>query len=168
MTRMPPAPADTLQPVRMALLRRAQAEAERLRADAANDYDRRLTEARSEAERIRVEAERRGHADAEAMTGADVAAAERAGRGAVLAACRQAFEELRAQVERELTVWLAEPAIRAALRVRIIRALGPDTRLEAEGLAGSHAGRRIDVDAGILADQAIHDLGDSIEELWAP
>ncbi|GAA0815704.1 hypothetical protein [Spirilliplanes yamanashiensis] len=164
-----PAPAAVraaLGPVRAALVRRARAEAARLRAAAAAEAAERLAAARARAAEITAEAERGGQADAETLGAATVAAAGRDARRLALAAQRRAWDGLRAAVRRQLTV----PGSREALAARVVAALGPAATLTEipGGVAGEVPGRRVELTLDALADEAVGRLGPAVAELWRP
>ncbi|MCU7729428.1 hypothetical protein ODJ79_37415 [Actinoplanes sp. KI2] len=159
-----------LAPVREALLRDAQAEADRLRDTARQDRDRRLAAARQRADLTRADACGRGHADAAAAGADDAAAAARAARRLILRARREAYELLRRVVAERVADWMAEPAVDAALRSRVAEVLGPGGSAQRVpgGLAGTAGGRRVEVTVSALADGALSELGPAVEQLWQP
>jgi hypothetical protein len=162
--------ADALAPVRQALLGAARIEADRLRTTAEQERERKLTTARQRANRIRAEARDRGQADADEAGATDEAVAGRAGRHLILRARRDAYEHLRQAVEYRVAGWMAEPAVDAELRARVAGALGPGISLAAipGGLAGTTGGRRVEITASALTDEALQELGTSAEKLWQP
>jgi vacuolar-type H+-ATPase subunit E/Vma4 len=162
--------AQDLAPVRKALLRRARAEADHLRAGAARDRDRLLGDARRRAEEIRHDAEREGRAAGAAAAAADVAAAGRAARQIVFDARRRAYHDLVREVAGRLGRWMSDPAVVAALRAGITDALAPGAVVHADGeaLTGTNGGRRIEVSPAGLADAAVRRLGSDVERLWQP
>ncbi|MEV4701809.1 hypothetical protein [Actinoplanes sp. NPDC049316] len=161
---------DALAPVRHALMRRAQAEAGRLRADAEADAARRTGAARARAEEIRGEARRAGSGSAEAAGATIVAAAGRDARRLVLTARREAYEALRADVRERVAAMVGDPAQCPAFRARIRTLLGPGAEMEAMpgGLAGTAGDVRVECTVDGLTDAALAALGSAPEEMWQP
>ncbi|MDY7087890.1 MAG: hypothetical protein SYR96_22635 [Actinomycetota bacterium] len=165
---IPSVAADPLAAVREALLRAARAEADRVTAEARTERDRRLAAARDRAAVIRAEARKRGHDDAAAAGAADGAAAGRSSRQIVLRARRDAYRALEQQIRDRASVWLAEPAVEAAVRARVAAALGPGASVivTSGAVTGTLGGRQVEVTARGLTGEALQDLGTRIEEMW--
>lgn len=161
--------ATSITPVRDALVRRARADAERLRAEAGADAARTEADARQEAEHILAEARARGEADAAAVRAAELVRARRTARTIVLGARRAGYQKLRRNVEAELARRYADPALRAALVARVRHVLG-DGALVVDapggGVLGRHDGRRVDYSLAALTARAVEALDDTVEQLW--
>ena len=119
--------ATALQPVRSALLARAEEDAALTRSLAAAQADVVLGRARDEADRVVSEARQEGEADAAATLRVSRARARRQARSVVLAAQRAAYEELvrRARDEaRDLLGAAAAPRLADALAAQALARLG--------------------------------------------
>jgi vacuolar-type H+-ATPase subunit E/Vma4 len=166
--------AAALAPVRAYLLRGAQAEADRILAEAHAQTAAMVDQARRDAE----EAAGRAQARAQART-APLAAAERRrgreqARSIVLGAQRQAHEELRARVLAAVGGLRDEPGYERLL-ARLIamaeHAAGPGATVTADpsgGVVARSAGAVVDCSLPRLAGLAVDALGDQIGELWTP
>ncbi len=169
-----PAATNALAPVRAFLLARAQAEADRARAEAATVADAVVARARQQAAVVLEQAREQGAADGAQLTAAAQAVAARRVRGLLLAAQRQAYETLR-QRGRAAARALREDPDYPALRERLARMAreraGPDAIvMDAPdgGVIAEAPGRRVDCSLGTLADRAVDALGAEVEGLWAP
>jgi cell division septum initiation protein DivIVA len=166
--------ADPLQPVRRALLAAARTDATRLLADADAEAAATVARAEAEADRVRSLARTQGEADAEAALTAERARARRRARALVLAAQREALEELRAEVARVLPELRAAPGYAAwrdaaADEVRAILGEGAVVSEHPDGgVVGETPGRRVTVTLTALADEALAALGTDVEGLWSP
>lgn len=169
-----PGLAAPLAPVREALLTRARADADRTLADADADVAAILARAQSEADAIRAEARAQGESDAAAVLAAERARVRRRSRAVVLAAQREAYDELRARVLQALAALRDDPAYgpwrdRLADHARTV--LGADAVVSepAEGGVLAEAnGRRTLYSLAELADHMIDLIGSDIEKLWSP
>ena len=160
---------DSLAPLCAALLAAATAEADRLREEADADARHRLETARHQADTLVAEARADGEADASWVLTTERTAARRAARGVVLAAQREAYEQLRRASLVAVRALLAEPAARdglaALLRARLPGATLRD--LDDGGLAAEAAdGRRVDASAEALVDRALRSVDGA--RLWEP
>lgn len=165
---------DGLAPVREALLARARADVEGIRAEAAADADATLAHARQQAEAILAEARARGASEAEVVAAAARARARRQARGLLLAAQREAYEALRRrsrEAVRALRDDPAHPTLRQRLeRVALELAGAGATIVETSdgGVVAEAPGRRVDCSLDWLADRAVATLGAGVEALWSP
>lgn len=158
-----------LEPLRAALIARARAEAGRVRAAAAEDGRQVLAGARDEAAALVADARAQGEADAAALLAVERSHARRVARGAVLAAQRAVYDELRERARIAVRALLADPDRRARLATVVRGRLGdhavvrdrPDGGLVAE----SPDGRGVDASVEALVDSALADL--DLEQLWA-
>ncbi|HTI22746.1 MAG TPA: hypothetical protein VL652_17255 [Kutzneria sp.] len=160
---------EDLGPVRAALLRRAQADADQILAAARACARDRVDEARRTAADILDRARQAGAMDAAAD------AAERHGqvrdraRDAVLAAQREVYDELVTRVTAAISARLTTDVARAALRRVIEDRLGGDAvlaDLPDGGVSGSVPGRRLVITAGQLADSGLSQCAARIRQLW--
>jgi vacuolar-type H+-ATPase subunit H len=167
-------PTDPLTPLTTALLQRAQQSADDLLARTDADAEQALARARAEADRVLAEARAKGRADAAEVLAAERARAEREARAVVLAAQQSAHEALRQAARAQVTALVDDPAYPAlleALRARAERELGPGSRIEElpdGGIRASLGDRHLELSLAGLADDLVEELGDSLEELWAP
>lgn len=164
---------DPLTPVREELLARARADAERVLADADADADATLASARREANAILEAARAQGESDAEALLSAKRARDRRQARAIVLAAQREAYDNLRSEVVRALSAIRADPrygAWRDRQAERARRVLGADAVVSEApegGVLAEANGRRTASTLTGLADQVIHAMGADVEGLWS-
>ena len=169
-----PGASGALEPVRAWLLDAAQAEAERLRAEAAADAERLLVGARAEAEAILAEARAQGAAEGSALAAAEQARGRRLARRLILEAERRAYEELQARSQAAVRALRQDPGY-PALRERLARvalaAAGPGAQVSEHpdgGVVAEAPGIRVDCTLDGLAERAIVALGGEVAELWAP
>ena len=171
---LPGTPTDPLAPLTTALLRRAQQAADDLLARSDADAEHALERARAEADRVLAEARARGRADAAEVLAAERARAEREARAVVLAAQQAAHEALRQAARAQVTALVDDPgypALLEALRARAQRELGPGCTIEElpdGGIRATVDDRHLELSLAGLADDLVEELGDSLEELWAP
>jgi vacuolar-type H+-ATPase subunit H len=166
---------DPLLPVRDALLAAARRDAQALVAEAQQEGTRLLEQADAEADRLREAGRRDGEQDAEQVRRDLQARARRRGRGIVLAAQRDALEQLRRAVHHRLReIWDDEPS-RARVTARLVdlarHDLGPTATITDHPAGGIVVGRdhtRATYLLTDLADQVIEDLGHDIAGLWTP
>ena len=157
-----------VQPVRDALLARAERDSRRIRAAADADGQRALAAARAEADRLVAAARADGEADAAARLAVQRASTRRAARATVLEAQRAAYRELRRQASVTVRGLLDDPACRSRLVAELRRRLGAaaDVRDDPGGglVARTADGRSIDASVGALVDRALADL--DLDALW--
>ncbi|WP_298460816.1 hypothetical protein [uncultured Cellulomonas sp.] len=157
-----------LEPLRAALLARAQADAQDVRADASRQAADRLAAAQRQAEEILVAARARGADDAQVLVRSRRADARRAARGVVLGARALAQEELRRRAADAVRAQLADPVTRGRLVAQLQARLGPGTVVHDApdgGLLAASPGRRaIDASVGALVAAALAEL--DLEGLW--
>ncbi|MFE6685870.1 hypothetical protein ACFVFQ_05260 [Streptomyces sp. NPDC057743] len=172
MTPAPTATADPLAPVRTALLRAAEAEAERLVAEARRDAATTLAAARSAAATTLREARHRGERDGARAASATLARARRTARAGLLEAQAAAYDELREEVLRRARQCWRE-ASRAAVRERLTglvrQALGPEATVTEHprgGVVGTADGRCVDLSLDAVAGRVLDQAGAEVERLW--
>ncbi|HEY6749358.1 MAG TPA: hypothetical protein VI357_27040 [Mycobacteriales bacterium] len=160
-----------LAPVRAALIASAEADAAALLATA-DGAGGAVAEARERAAELVARARAEGAANAAAVLAADRARAHRDGRRIVLAAQREAYEQLRRQARAAVTALRADPGydrLRARLVGRVEAVLGPGATIVEHpggGVVGSVPGRRCDLSLPAIADRAVDALGPEVERLW--
>ena len=168
MTELAQRQSRALEPLRGALLARAHAEADRLRAAARADGGRTVAQARDEAEALLADARTRGEAEGAELLAAEQTAARRSARAALLGAQRAAYEDLRSGAAQGVRALLREPENRRLLGEALRHALGDVASVsdtEDGGLfAQAPDGRSIDASIGTLVDGALADL--DLEGLW--
>jgi hypothetical protein len=153
-----PALVAALAPVRAALLAAAREDVERERQRAGAAAERALTEATEEAERIRSQARAQGAADAAGTLAIARAQSRRRARATVLAARREAYEELRAAARPAVAALGDDPLVRRHLADAVRRLLGPEAELRegtGGGVVGAGGGRRVDYSLTWFADRAV-------------
>lgn len=161
--------ADALAPLREALLARARAEGDRIRAAAAAEGARLEASAAEEADRLLATARSQGEADAAALLAVDRAWTRHSARAILLTAQRGAYDELREQARAALRAALDDPSRRTQLAAALRRRLGsgvvvtehPDGGLVADAADN----RRADGSVGALIDAALTAL--DVDDLWA-
>ncbi len=159
---------DALEPLRGALLSRARTEVEAIGSKAAADARRLLDDAAAQAAELVAQARAQGEADAARLAAAGHARTRRAARDALLAAQREAYEELRARCCVAVAALLADPDRRRYLVGVVDARLGvaAATRRWSEG--NLHAelpdGRTVDASVPALVDAALATL--DLEQLW--
>jgi vacuolar-type H+-ATPase subunit E/Vma4 len=165
----------TLEAARDSRLADAHAEADRIGAQAAAEAAARAAEARRRADAFIGRAREQGTAEGQRDAAADEAAARVRARGEVLAARREAYDQLchaaRAAVMRlrdapeypEVLDRLADAA-RGELGAAADLEIDPP---EAGGVRARAGSRRIDATLPALADRAIADLGPTLGRLWS-
>ncbi|MFI9025186.1 hypothetical protein [Streptomyces sp. NPDC053560] len=165
---------DALAPVRAELLRAARADAEAVLAEAGREAGRLLADARDEAAALLEEARRQGEADAAAVRSAERLRTRRSLRCAVLAARREAWEELCRQVVsgvRELRHRREHPMVQWRLGVHARSVLGLGIRITEDpggGVIGEASGRRVDCTLDALARHLVERNSAEVESLWTP
>ena len=164
-----PPTAATLEPLRQALLRRADAAADALRAAAEREAGGAIEAARQQAAAVLARARADGEADAAQRQAEDRSRARREARRVVLAAQRAVYEELRARARAAVRELLTDPDAQRRL-VALVRArLEPDARVRPHrsgGVVGELPdGRRVDASVDALVEQALAGL--DLAALWA-
>ena len=171
---MTPDLADPLAPVREELLARARAEAGRVVAEADADAEATLAAAQRDADAIRAAARAEGESDAAALLAAERARVRRQARAVILAAQREAYDELRSQVVQALSALRDDPGYgpwRDRLAERAREVLGAESVVSEPpegGVLAERNGRRALYTLVGLADHVIETMGADVEGLWSP
>jgi vacuolar-type H+-ATPase subunit E/Vma4 len=162
-----------LEPVRVALLDDARAEADRLIADATRAADLIVGRAQLDADAAIEQARRRGAASAEARADqtlthtrstahTEILRAEDDIRRGLHGAARAAVLDLRTDHR--------YPVLMSELELRARRQLGPDAMITPDpdggGFVAQSGGRRVDYTLPALADRALDALADKVAALW--
>lgn len=158
-----------LGPVAGSLLRSARSDAARIRAEADDAADEARARARAQATRILADARAAGRSEATASAGPGLARARRRARSIVLAARREAYEELRRRTGAALAALCEDPATAERLRRLARDRAGPRARITTApggGVIADAGGRRVDCSASSLADRAVDLLGGEVARLW--
>ncbi len=163
---------EPLAVVRGALLERARRDAAAA-ADAARSFsDDELARAREEAARIVADARSQGVADAAVALGGERSRTLREARGRVLAAEREAYDELRRRTTAGVAVLLSDlaPDVGARVAREAAERLGPDPAISdgAHGPVAVSTGRRLTLEPDHLVDLALAALGPDLAGLWSP
>ncbi len=168
------AQAAALAPVRAHLLRGAQAEADRIVAEARAQATAMVRQARRDAGEAAGRAGARARAETAPLAAAERGRGREQARSIVLGAQRQAHEELRAQVLAAAASLRDEPGyeqLLTRLTAMAGRAAGPGATVAADPAGGvvARSGRAV-VDCSLprLARLAVDALGDQVGELWTP
>jgi len=163
-----------LAPVRAYLLRRAEAEAGRILAEARAQADAILQQATSGAAETVGRARAQGEADAAAAAAAERSRGRDQARSIMLGARREAYQDLRAQVLSAAGGLRTEPRYQGLLGRLVTmatRAAGPGAAVTVQPEGGVVARSRdvvVDCTLPRLAGLAVDELGDQVRELWAP
>ena len=159
-----------LEPLRLALLRRASDDAVSMRASAEDDGRKTLAAAQQRSEQMLADARAQGEAQAASLAAEERSRMRRKARRIVLAAQRQAYEELRRLVGISILRLLADSGWQDRLSVVLCRRLGAEAAIHEQAgggvVAQSADGRRIEASVDTLVDLAVSHL--DLEELWEP
>lgn len=161
---------SALEPVTVALLRRAHDEAKRVRANAEAEARRVRDEAGSDADRTLRYARSDGKAAARAAATTEWARTRRSERARELAARHAAYLELRHKAIDAAGALRDDPVLCEALRSAARRLLGPHAIVTDHpdgGVIAEADDRRLDLTLSTLAVRALERLGPEMEGLWA-
>jgi len=163
-----------LEPARQRLRRDAEEQAAQLRAAAREQAAVIVRQAREDAAAELGKSAANAAAAAAPVTAAELARARDAARATVLAAQREAYDDLHMRVREAVGSLPDHPGYDRLIR-RITRlaeqAAGPGRRLESPpggGVVARSDGMIVDCSLARLADVAMAELGGAIRELWAP
>ena len=163
-----------LEPVRQRLRRDAEEQAAQLRVAAREHSAAIIRQAREDAAAVLDESRAEAAATAAPVTADELQRARDTARAAVLAAQREAYDDLRMRVRHAVGALPEEPGYDRLMR-RITRlaeqAAGPSAQLEsppAGGVIARSDGMIVDCSLVRLADLAMAELGGAIRELWTP
>ena len=161
-----------LTPLYAELLRRADADADRILADANAEARDVLARAESDAHAVIDNARAAGAAEALMAQAAEHARTRRAHRSDVLAAQRTAYEQLRRRATDAVHRLRHEPgypALRERLAAHATQILGTDVVTEdpAGGIVAEAAGRRLDLSLTAFAARAFERIEADIDGLWS-
>ena len=127
--------------MRAALLARANADADRIRAAAEQDGQETIDAARKQAAALLADARSQGETEGAALLAVDRARARRTARSVVLTAQRAAYDELRRQACDAVRRLLDDPARQARLAAVVRSKLGEDAVIREQaggGLTAEH------------------------------
>lgn len=163
-----------LEPVRQRLRRDAEEQATRLRAAARAQATAMLRQAHRDAATALDEAAAEAAATAAPLTAAELRRARDTARSAVLAAQREACDDLRRRVRAAVASLPGQPGYdRLIHRITDLaeQAAGPHAQVTsppAGGVVARSDGVIVDCSLGRLADIAVAELGSAVRELWVP
>jgi vacuolar-type H+-ATPase subunit E/Vma4 len=165
---------QSLEALEAALRRSTTQRVETTIARARDAASARTERARAETAALARRARDDGHAAADAVSARARAAQRRSSTATVLDAEQGALRELHARVRDAVLHLREEPDYQQlldGLTARVRARLGADARVvrDPEGLGGviaEHGSRRLDYTLPALAELALAELGESIEELW--
>lgn len=167
--------ADPLAPLREAILRSAQRDAEAEVGEAQAHRRHVLDEARAQADRIRAQARAEGERDAEQLRLEQRARSRRRARASVLAEQSRALNDLRREVSRRLAALWSSDDTREPIRRRLVQAATADLGdgvairdLPEGGIVATTPHARATYRLADLADQAIASLDTELRGLWTP
>lgn len=159
-----------LEPLRAALLARAQSQADRLRAAGEEEGRRAVDAAQQQADSVLARARAHGQADAAELRATEHARARRAARAVVLQAQRAAYDELCRQAGQAVGRLLADPGHHDRLTALVRGRIGDEAVIrEGPGggiLAQTPDGLGLDASVGALVQRGLGDL--DVGQLWAP
>lgn len=172
---MTTAPAlAALEPVRQRLRRDAEDQAARLRAAAREQAAAITRQAHQDAATALGAAAAKAAATAAPLTAAELRRARDTARSAVLAAQREACDDLRGQVRAAVTSLPGQPGYdRLIHRITGLaeQAAGQHAQVTSPppgGVVARSDGVIVDCSLGRLADLAVAELGAAIRDLWVP
>ena len=169
-----PAIRAALAPVRAAMLRRAQQQADEIVGQARQQAADAVARARADADAGVAQAREAGLVQAAPLAAAMRNRRRRDARAAVLAAQFEAYEELREQVRAAVSALRDEPGyglLLEGLKRSARLAAGPAATLTedpAGGVVARAPGSVVDCSLPRLADAAVAALGVQAERLWTP
>jgi hypothetical protein len=160
----------SLEPLRAALIARANDDAGHGRAGAEASEREAVAGAHEQAAALLAAARVQGERDAAALHVIELARTRRRAREVVLHAQRDAYEELRERAEEAVRELLRDPIWHQQLITVLRRQLGEQAELceQPDGgvIAQEPDGRSIDTSVVALADQAVAAL--DLDRLWTP
>lgn len=166
---------DALTPVRIALQRAAQRDADTVVAQAEREAAETLARGRHEAEQILQRARTEGERDAERLRVEQRARARRRARSVVLSTQRQALDRLRDLARQAARALWADPGTRPAVREQLVARARSDLGTSATIVDHPDAGIVATTDharaiflVADLADRVVDSLGSDLEGLWTP
>jgi len=161
-----------LEPVRVALLAAARAEAAEVARQAEVQSSRLREEARCAADRMIADARAAGEATATAALAVRLARSRREARRSALSAQHGLYEELRRRC-RQAAASIAGTAEYELLRRRLVDRAREQLGMEADvvdspdgGILASVGSRRVDLSLPALADRALARSGPEVAALW--
>lgn len=164
---------DALAPLHSELLRRAEADADRTLAEAEAEARDVVERAEREARGILDDARTAGAAEATTARAAERARTRRVHQSAILAAQRNAYEQLGSRATEAVGRLRDEPgypALRMRLAARATDILGADavvTEDPAGGIVAEVAGRRLDLTLTAFAARALERVEVGVDGLWS-
>jgi vacuolar-type H+-ATPase subunit E/Vma4 len=164
---------DALAPLRAELLNRAAADAEATLAQANAEARAVLEAAEREAHGILDDARAAGAADTATAQATERARTRRAHQSALLAAQRNAYEQVGRRATDAIRALREEPgypALRTRLAARAAEILGADavvTEDPAGGIVAQAAGRRLDLSLTAFAARALERVEGGLDGLWS-
>lgn len=170
MTELIPRQQQALAPLIDALLARAHAEADQLRAAAEAVGRQSLAEARDDVAALLAMARARGEADGAARLAAEQARSRGATRTRLLEAQQAIYEQLRHNAGQTVRELLQAPGNRRRLADALVHRLGGRATVSDTDdgglLAQTPDGRSVDASIVALVDGALADL--DLEQVWTP
>lgn len=166
--------ADALALVAERLRRDAEARANQIRAAARAEAGAILARAREQEAATIAAASAVAAETAGPLTNSTLHQAHETARSALLAAQREACDELRARVQAAIAALPGQPdwdQLGQRIAGIAAQAAGPDARLSpdpAGGFVARTPGVVVDCSLSRLADLAVAELGARVRELWAP
>ena len=165
----------TLETARQSLLTDARMAADRVRSAGEADAEEALAEARRHVDELVGAARDQGAEEGRLQAAEEEAGARVRARGEVLAARRDAFDELRRAVREAVPSLRDEPeydALVQRLAERARRDLGPSAEVELDppevgGVRAAAGTRLVDYTLPTLADRCIGHLGPALRRLWS-
>jgi vacuolar-type H+-ATPase subunit E/Vma4 len=166
--------AAALAPVAGRMRRDAEAQANRVRSAARAEAAAILAQARAEEAATIADATAAAATRARPLTTSTMRQAHDSARSAVLAAQREACDELRARIRAAVAALPDQPGYEQfgqRLARLALHAAGPGAQLSpapAGGFLARSPGVLVDCSLSRLADLAVAELGAAVSELWAP
>jgi len=163
----------SLQTLRIGSLRAAEAEAERLLADAREGAGAIVAQARADADGLLDDARARAREEGRRLASARLAEARRTARGLVLEAREAALERLHERTHAAAASLRGDPGYARLLerlvddaRARLAAADAEVLPSPAGGAVVRADGRQVDLTLVCEVERRLHDLGARVEALW--
>lgn len=163
--------SQALAPLAAELLRAAREEADAVRSRAGAEAAAATAAAREQAEDLLAAARAEGLREAARQARTERIRTERETRRLVLAAQRDALDELGNRARQAAAELRQDRDLLARLRALVAERIGQDAEVTEHpdgGIVGDAPGRHIDARLPVLAERAIEELGAEVERLWLP
>lgn len=165
--------SPVLEPVRAELLRRANADAQRVIAEAESEAQHLVEEANRTADQMLHRARTAGEAAGARLAASEEAALRRSLRRDVLAAQDEAYRSWRRRAGEAVLQLRDDPSYPRWKRALVDRAratLGDDAQVVEDtggGVRAESGRRRIDLSLSAIASHAVDEIAPEVDDLWS-